>query len=136
MRKRSHSREFALQVLYQIDITGDDLEQALTSFWKTQKDDPDSSVKEFADVLVKGTIANLAIIDQKVSERAKNWQLKRMAVVDRNIIRLASYELLFCPQTPAKVVINEAIELSKRFSDLEAAKFVNGILDKIKEEEV
>ncbi len=136
MRKRTHAREFALQVLYQIDLTEDDSEQVLTSFWKAQKEEVEPSIKDFTDSIVRGVIENLETIDSKISEHAKNWQLKRMAVVDRNILRLGSFELLFCPQTPKKVVINEAIELSKKFSDLETAKFVNGILDKIREEKV
>lgn len=138
MRKRSRAREFALQILYQIDVTSDDSEGALENFWQSQrhKDEIDDSMKDFAARIVRGVMQNLGTVDERIAKHAKNWQLKRMAVVDRNILRLASFELLFCQDIPPKVTINEAVELTKRFSGLEAAKFVNGILDKIKEEKV
>lgn len=133
MRKRTQSREFALQVLYRMDVTGDSSEISLDNFWSSLADEePEAQVKEFAIQLVKGVEDNRKIIDEKISYYAANWQLERMAVVDRNILRLAAYEILICPEIPPKVSINEAIELAKKFSDVEASKFVNGILDKIK----
>lgn len=135
MRKRSRAREYALQVLYQLDITRGDPAGALDSFWEANSDeDVDAELKNFAARLVKGTADNLQAIDKKIAQYAANWQLKRMAVVDRNILRLASFELIFCEDIPPKVSINEAVELAKKYSDLEAGKFVNGILDKIKSE--
>lgn len=134
MRRRSRAREFALQVLYQIDVTGDDLEVALNNFWEAQKEEKDQSVKEFTDFIVRGVIENLETLNKKISQYAQNWKLNRMAVVDRNILRISGFELLFCPDTPPKVTINEAVELTKKFSGTEAAKFVNGILDQIRKE--
>lgn len=133
MRKRTLAREFALQILYQIDITKSKAEDILENFWHYQEDQKiDTQVKDFAVTIVKGVIDNLNVIDEKIAQHATNWQLKRMAVVDRNILRLGSFELLFCNDIPAKVSINEAVDLAKKFSTEEAGKFVNGILDKIK----
>lgn len=133
MRRRTRAREFALQILYQIDIAKDKLEDILDNFWNYQEEkEGDPAVKDFALEIIKGVIENLKAIDEKISRYATNWQLKRMAVVERNILRLASFELLFRSDIPAKVSINEAVDLAKRFSGEEAGKFVNGVLDKIK----
>ncbi len=135
MRKRSQAREFSLQVLYQMDVTGDSYESALSNFWQAHLEDGISEdVRKFTEELLKGVSINLKAIDSSISQYATNWQLKRMAVVDRNILRLASYELLFRTDIPPKVSINEAVELAKKYSGLEAGKFVNGVLDKIKKE--
>lgn len=133
MRKRSRAREFALQVLYQLDITGDSPDSALESFWQAHAEeeiDPESMA--FTASLVKGARENISSIDLKISQYAANWQLERMAVVDRNIMRLSCYELIFCQDIPPKVSINEAVELAKKYSGPQAGKFVNAILDKIK----
>ncbi len=133
MRKRSYSREFALQILYQMDITQENFEQVWDSFWFTcDEKNVEEAVKDFTRVLVKGVEENLNAIDLKISQSAKNWELERMAVVDRNILRLGAYEIIFCGDIPPKVSINEAVELAKKYSDVQAGKFVNGILDKIK----
>jgi transcription antitermination factor NusB len=132
MRKRTRAREFALQVLYQIDITQDGCDASLENFWKAQEDLVEDEIKEFTAMLVKGVAENLKPIDDKISGYATNWQLKRMAVVDRNIMRMAGFELIFRDDIPPKVAINEAVELAKKYSGVEAARFVNGILDKIK----
>ncbi len=133
MRKRTQAREFALQLLYQIDITGDDCDQALLGFWQSNAgDNIEEEIKAFTSELVKGVVASLTAIDAKISAYATNWQLGRMAFVDRNILRMSCYELLFRADVPPKVSINEAVELAKKYSTREAAKFVNGILDKIK----
>jgi len=132
MRKRTQAREFALQILYKIDITKEGCEKSLGEFWLNAEKKVDSQMKEFADKLVRGVIDSLSDIDKNISECAQNWQLKRMAVVDRNILRLGCFELLYCKDIPPKVSINEAIDLAKKYSGLEAGKFVNGILDKIK----
>lgn len=134
MRKRTRAREFALQILYQIDITGDKSSDVLDNFWQSQVEEVDSTIKDFTTTIVKGVMENLKLIDEKIAKYATNWQLKRMAVVDRNILRLGSFELLYCNDIPPKVSINEAVELAKKFSGNEASKFVNGILDKIKPE--
>jgi len=134
MRKRTLARNYALQFLYQIDITKEETNEALENFWKSQ-DDINDSVQEFANILIKGTLDKLETIDKLIAKRATNWQLKRMAVVDRNILRLATYELIHLKDIPPKVSINEAIELAKKYGDIESGKFVNGILDKINKTE-
>jgi transcription antitermination factor NusB len=133
VRKRTRSREFALQILYQIDITHDDCEDSLNNFWQSQEaESADNDLKDFTTALVKGVAQNLELIDAKISQYAANWKLERMAVVDRNIMRLGCFELLFRDDIPPKVSINEAVELAKKYSGSEAGKFVNAILDKIK----
>lgn len=133
MRKRTVSREFALQVLYQVDITRDTPEAALENFWSVRsQEEIGAELKEFTSKLVKGVVSNMAEIDKKISEYAANWQLKRMAVVDRNIMRMGCFEIIYCDDIPSKVSINEAVDLAKKFSGIEAGKFVNAILDKVK----
>jgi len=133
MRKRTKAREFALQILYQMDISQDSYEVSLSNFWQAQaKENIEEEVKNFTSQLVKGVRGNLEKIDLKISQYATNWQLSRIAVVDKNILRLGSFELMFCHDIPLKVSINEAVELAKKYSSLEASKFVNGILDKVK----
>ncbi|RKY29625.1 MAG: transcription antitermination factor NusB [Candidatus Omnitrophota bacterium] len=135
MRKRTRAREFALQVLYQLDITAENVNSALHKFWQAHEEENiEEGIRNFTQDLVCGTIENLSAIDEKISLYAANWQLKRMAVVDRNILRIGCFELLYRDDIPPKVSINEAVELAKRYSNLEASKFVNGILDKIKVE--
>jgi transcription antitermination factor NusB len=133
MRKRTRAREFALQVLYQVDITRDNYAACLDNFWQAySQENIEESLKNFTIDLVKGVAENLPQIDTKISQYATNWQLQRMAVVDRNILRMSCFELLFRDDIPPKVSINEAVELAKKYSGLEAGKFVNAILDKIK----
>lgn len=135
MRKRSKAREFALQVLYQVDITHDAYDAALANFWQVRlEEDIDEEIKDFTSELVRGTIDNLATIDPNIAQYATNWQLQRMAVIDRNILRMGCFELMLRSDIPPKVTINEAVELAKKYSGLEAGKFVNAILDKIKQE--
>lgn len=135
MRKRSRSRELALQILYQIDITRDDPESCLQNFWQLNtEEEVEPDIKNFSAELVKGVAEHLEAIDERISKYATNWQLKRMAVVDRNILRMACYELIFRDDIPPKVSINEAVELAKSYSGSESGKFVNGVLDKIKSE--
>ena len=135
MRKRSLSREFALQVLYQIDITRDDFQVSLANFWQdAEHEAAEEEVKDFTGQLVKGVADHLKAIDEKISQHAANWQLERMAVIDRNILRMGCYELIFREDIPPKVSINEAVELAKKYPGPEAGKFVNAILDKIKPE--
>jgi len=133
MRKRTRAREFALQLLYKVDITNEEAGAALEAFWRDQEHEEISKeVKDFTSQIVKGVIDNLEAVDKKIAEYAANWQLKRMAVVDRNILRISCFELLFREDIPPKVTINEAVELAKKYSGLEAGKFVNAISDKIK----
>ena len=130
MRKRTKAREAALKILYAIDITGDEPKKCIDSHWE-ESDEKDIEVKTFANSLVLGASNKRKEIDKIISECATNWQLNRMAVIDRNILRFAAYELLFAEEIPPKVTINEAIDIAKRYGDSESGKFVNGILDKI-----
>ena len=129
MRNRTKSREYALQMLYQADLRHAGGEEILNEFW--QDEAPQEDVKTFATQLFSGTLEHLADIDPLITSHADNWDLKRMAVIDRNILRLGVYELLYVEDVPPKVCINEAIELAKRFGDSESGKFINGILDTI-----
>lgn len=131
MRKRTLAREYALKILYQAEMTRREIVAAARQFWDEQEDTVDSPVREFADRLTSGIESKLKDIDDKISKYAANWQLKRMAVIDRNILRMGVYELLHTNDIPPKVTINEAVELAKKYGDLESGKFVNGILDKI-----
>lgn len=135
MRKRTQAREFALQILYRMDITHDSDDASLDNFWQARSEEKiDEGVKGFTAELVKGVAKNLEEIDRKITQFAANWQLTRMPVVDRNILRLSCYELIFRDDIPPKVSINEAVELAKKYSGIEAGKFVNAILDKVKQE--
>ena len=116
-----------------MDITHDEYIVCLDSFWKARIEEKiEEEVKNFTNELVKGAADNLEVIDAKINQYATNWQIRRMAVVDRNILRMSCYELMFRDDILAKVSINEAIELTKKYSGPEAGKFVNGVLDKIK----
>ena len=130
MRNRTKSRECALQMLYQVDIRRADPKQILEEFWRAHEQITDD-IKAYASQLVEGTLQHLADIDRLITAHADNWALKRMAVIDRNILRVGAFELLYLEEVPPKVCINEAIELAKRFGDAESGKFINGILDAI-----
>ena len=135
MRKRTLAREFALQLLYQLDITKESSKEALDNFWLVHNEKAvDEDLKDFTARLVCGVISYLDAIDKKITQYAQNWQLKRMAVVDRNIMRMGCFELIHCDDIPSKVSINEAVDLAKKFSGEESGKFVNAILDKVKAE--
>jgi len=130
MGLRRTARECALQMLYEYDVGKHALDMILESFWE-MNEQPDK-VREFADHLFTGTITRMKEIDRLIQAHTKNWRLSRMAAVDRNVLRLAVYELLSDAKTPDTVVINEALEIAKKFSTNESAQFVNGILDSIK----
>jgi N utilization substance protein B len=130
MRKRTQAREAALKILYAIDITKEAPDKCIDNYWMAQ-DEVKPEIKEFADALVRGFCANKAEIDKIITEHATNWELDRMAVIDRNILRAAAYELIFSEEIPPKVAINEAIDLAKKYGDKDSGKFVNGVLDKI-----
>jgi transcription antitermination factor NusB len=135
MRKRSIARECALKVLYQIEMTSRTPDNALASFWE-QEDEHPEDVRDFASKLVVGIYDHLNNIDEKLGEYATNWQLNRMAVIDRNVLRMGLYELKFNSDIPPKVAINEAVELAKKYGDHDSSKFVNGILDKVHKKEI
>ena len=132
---RHRAREAALQMLYQWEVGKTSPGDAILTYWPGREDVGISDVhREFANVLVRGTIARVAEIDRVLAARAQNWRVERMAVLDRLVLRLATYELLAEPETPAKVVINEALELARAYSGEEAVAFVNGVLDGVKKE--
>lgn len=128
---RRLARETALQVLFQRDLTKESLITAeIVERWAAEFVVPEAS-RPFIQELVDGTIAHQDEIDQTIASIAQDWTLSRMANVDRNVMRLATYEILFCPDIPGRVSLNEAIELAKRFGGEESATFVNGILDRV-----
>ena len=145
MRKRTRSREFALQILYQVDMTHSEIEEVWDDFWKEKTDlilstdeidsvedsKKDSEVKKYTKKLVYGTLDKLQSIDKLIERFAENWEINRMAYVDKNILRLSTYEMMYLDEIPVKVAINEAVELAKRYGESDSSKFVNGILDKI-----
>jgi transcription antitermination factor NusB len=133
MRKRTKAREYVLQMLYQIDITQGNWQEVLENFCASnEREDMFGELKDFSSVLLAGVVDHRQEIDKKISKYAANWQLERMAFVDRNIMRLGCFELLFREDIPPKVAINEAVELAKKYSGCESGKFVNAILDQIK----
>ena len=155
MGKRREARERAVQFLFQYDLNlPENLEEALAHFWQSQRaaaiaedkgkatwgqqtelpppSAEDAEVQLFAEPLIRGTIQHRDALDAKICQYAKNWDLHRMAVVDRNVMRLAIYEMLHREDIPPVVSINEAVDIAKKFSTPESGKFVNGILDKVK----
>jgi N utilization substance protein B len=155
MGVRREARERALQFLFQYDLNRpDDLKEAMEQFWHSQRaaniaadkgkarwgepvevapaTNEDIAIQIFAEPLIRGTLEHLPELDEKIKHYAKNWDLHRMAVVDRNILRLAIYEMLYRDDIPPIVSINEAVDIAKRFSTDESGRFVNGILDKVK----
>lgn len=156
MRKRREARERAVQFLFQHDVSpAAEVDVALEAFWhntrlnaaldahgptwgeKVELPPPtadDTATRVFADALVKGVLQHRDQLDEVIRRHAKNWDLHRMAVVDRNILRLAIHEMLHREDIPPVVSINEAVDIAKKFSTHESGKFVNGILDKVKDE--
>ncbi len=157
MGQRREARERAVQFLFQHDLNPpENLEEALTHFWNSQsaqaiagekgratwgQDVPlppptaaELATRLFADKLIRGVLESLPELDQKIKDCAQNWDLRRMAAVDRNILRMAVFEMLHRDDIPPVVSINEAVDIAKKFSTQDSGKFVNGILDKIKGE--
>lgn len=156
MGMRREARERAVQFLFQYDLNPPEkLEEALEQFWQSQRSAAlaaedkatwgqqpelpppsaeEAAVRLFAEPLIRGTLEHRGKIDDAIKKHAKNWDLHRMAAVDRNILRLAIYEMLFREDIPPVVSINEAVDIAKKFSTGDSGKFVNGILDKVKGE--
>jgi len=128
MSTRHSAREWAVQFLFQNDFNPGNIQQALSEFWKSKRSDLKS--QKFAEELIHGVLANLEQIDALIKSYTEHWEIKRMNAVDRNTIRLAIYEMLFRPDIPPVVSINEAVDIAKSYSSLESGKFVNGILDR------
>jgi N utilization substance protein B len=127
--QRTAGREAALQMLYQIDLSGVTAEQAIHAYWSHLGANREG--EEFANSLVRGWAADSERIDTIIREVSQHWRLERMARVDRNILRLATYELMALEDVPRRVTLNEAVELAKRFGSEGSAGFVNGVLDRI-----
>ena len=157
MGKRREAREHAVQFLFQHDLNPpEDLERALNEFWGSQRAAAiaeekgpahwgeqielppptagEAETRRFADPLIRGTLEHREAIDEHIKKHAKNWEFHRIAAVDRNIMRLAIYEMLYREDIPPIVSINEAVDIAKKFSTQDSGKFVNGILDKVRSE--
>ena len=130
MGSRRKAREFALQMLYQAEASGTPMAEVAASFWEGRDADPE--VRAFADRLAAGTTSSLGEIDAILRDSLENWRLERLAIVDRNILRLAVYEFLHETETPPIVVIDEAIEVARRFGGEDSSQFANGILDAVR----
>ena len=132
MGSRRKARECALQMLFAADISDTRVDDVVCLFWSDLAGpETEESAREFATRLATGTLAHLTELDERIRSRAEHWRISRMAIVDRNILRLAVYEFLHEP-TPRTVAINEALEIARRFSTYEATQFINGILDAVK----
>ena len=128
MTTRRFGREWAVQFLFQHDFNAGNIDRSLDDFWTLQNVDPKS--RPFAAELIRGVMDHLHELDARIQTYADNWEVKRLNAVDRNVIRLALFEMLFRPDIPPVVSINEAVDIAKRFSSNESGKFVNGILDR------
>lgn len=133
MGTRREARENALQMLYQIEMSGATLAQVLEGFWARHPEE-EADTKKFTEELVNGVLEEKELIDALIMQHSTNWKLPRMACVDKNLLRLAVYELKNCKEIPLKVTLNEAIEIAKKFGSEESSSFINGVLDKIAKE--
>ncbi|MDO8526077.1 MAG: transcription antitermination factor NusB [Deltaproteobacteria bacterium] len=133
MGTRREARECALQMLYEIEMAQAPLEQVIAGYW-ARHPDHDAQTREFSDRLVNGVFTQKEMIDELIVKYSAHWRLSRMAAVDKNILRLAVFELKDCEDIPLKVSLNEAIEIAKKFGSEESGSFINGVLDKIGKE--
>ena len=129
MGARSTAREAALQVLYAMEVSGVSAEHAIESFWRELPGDPED--REYADAAVLGVAARLERVDELIRGASQNWRLERMTRVDRNVLRIGTWELLERLEVPRAVILDEAVELAKRYGTEESGAFVNGVLDRI-----
>jgi N utilization substance protein B len=131
MATRRDGREWALQIIFGLDLnTRDDLDAVFDYFFKTHVSSTDPQTRTFTELIVRGVVDHRAEIDGLIETYAEHWKIRRMGVVDRNVLRIALYELHYCKDIPKAVVLNEAIDLAKYFSNSDSGKFVNGILDR------
>lgn len=130
-RPRHQAREAALQVLYFWEVGGAEPEQALDAFFDVHQPEASGQVRQFADALVKGTVADLQAIDQLIERHSEHWRIGRLAIIDRLILRMAAWELRHT-DTPQPVILDEALELARTFSADDSVRFVNGVLDSIR----
>lgn len=129
MGARRKAREIAVQMLYQMEVNPGELEAALELFWKGVS--ASQPVKEFVNRIVTGVHAKQEEIDQLLAKHSEHWRLDRMDMVDKSILRMGVFEIMFCDDIPVKVAMNEAVDLGKKFGAAESGAFINGILDKI-----
>ena len=129
MGRRRLSREYALQILFEVDLAGAPIDDVMERFWSGRK--AETEVRGFAEQLVRGVLAGRQAIDDRIGSAAEHWRLERMATVDRNVLRMAIHELL-TGDNPAPVVIDEAIEVAKRYGGEGSGSFINGILDEVR----
>ena len=130
MGRRTKARECAFQMLYQWQVTEAPIEKVIESFWRVRRTTP--ATRAMADRLAAGAAARVEETDAAIGEAASNWRLDRIAPVDRTILRLGAFELLGEPDTPAAVVLDEAVEMAKRFGEADSPAFVNGVLDAVR----
>ena len=129
MGKRTKARECAFQMLYQWDITRAPIDEVSRSYWQVRTTTDETRAR--AETLARGAQREVETLDAAIAAAATNWRFDRIAAVDKNILRIAAYELLKEPETPPSVIIDEAVEMAKRFSEADAPKFVNGVLDAV-----
>ena len=133
MGMRRKARECALQILYQLEIGGSAV-VSMNEYWRQFEGETDKDIRDFSMMLAEGAWEKKDEIDTMIAEYSTNWKINRMASVDKNILRMAIYELLFCDDIPVKVTLNEAVEIAKKFGTAESSAFVNGILDNVARE--
>lgn len=137
MGRRRRSREISLQVLFEMDVTGVHPEEALQLYYELSADEEEPGIRapqaarSFAEHIIRGVHVHRGEIDKLITSASEHWRIERMSVVDRNILRIALFEMLYCPDIPPKVSINEAVDLGKAFGTEESGAFINGILDHI-----
>ena len=129
MGARTTAREAALQMLFSIEASGSPVEQAIADFWREHPGDAEG--KSYADEVVRGVMAELERVDELLRAASKNWRLERMTRVDRNVLRMGAWELLHRHDVPRAVILDEAVEIAKRFGTEESGAFVNGVLNKV-----
>lgn len=129
MGARSSGREAALQMLFALDSSGDSAERVISSFWRETPGDPEG--RDYAETVARGVANELESVDEAIRKASTNWRLERMARVDRNVLRLGTWELQRNTEVPRAVILDEAVELAKRFGSEESGAFVNGVLDRI-----
>lgn len=132
MSRRRKAREIALQTLYAEEVSGADWRAAFRDNVERRK--PSEGVVEYAERLVEHVIEERTQLDERLRRRLQNWELERVSVIDRTILRIALAELIHCPEVPTNVIMDEAIEIAKKFSSADAGKFVNGVLDALARE--
>jgi transcription antitermination protein NusB len=132
MGARTSGREAALQMLFAAEISGGSPERVVATYWRETPGDPEG--REYADSVVRGVLGEAAAVDEIIRKASTNWRLERMARVDRNVLRLGAWELLRNPDVPRAVILDEAVELAKRFGSEDSGAFVNGVLDRIAED--